>query len=276
MDKLQIAGGSLVAELHDTSGLAGDPLEVTLAGLLDMARRLQGSEATAAALARNATSDPAPGVRLQNLRVLVREYGRDPETVTVLADAADDESQEVRLEAAIARGAQGRPALLSLAGEGWTDDDIAARAVDALGPHVPLERARDVLAHALQADKHATAIACLRALGRAGHDAVPLLWPHVAHARPDVALGAVEALAGAGTVDDVPRLRALEERGARPLASAARQAVASIQARLSDASPGQLALAADAADGRVSLADAAMGRVALDRPEDSTVSAARS
>jgi hypothetical protein len=267
VDMLDIAGGTLCAELRDTSSLTADPLEASLAGLLDVARSLQGAEATLAALARNAASDPEPGVRLQNLRVLVREYGTDPETATLLADAADDESQAVRLEAAIARGAEGRPALLSLAAEGWTDDAIATRALDALGPHVPPDRARAVLEHALGADKHATAAACLRALGRAGPDAVPLLWPHVAHARPDVALAAVEALAAAGTVEDVPRLRELEAAGSRALASAARQAVASIQSRLSGASPGQLALAADAG-GRVSVADDARGRLQLGRPPE--------
>jgi hypothetical protein len=267
VDTLRIAEGSLVAELHDTSSLTGDPLEVSLAALLEIARLLQGSEATVSALARNAASDPQAGVRLQNLRALVREYGAEPATAAVLADAADDESQEVRLEAAIARGAEGRPALLALAAEGWTDDAIAARALEALGPHVPPDRARSALEHALGAGKHATAAACLRALGHSGRDAVPLLWRGVAHARPEIARAAVEAIAAAGPVDDVPRLRDLEETGTRALASAARQAVAAIQARLSGASPGQLALTDGAGEGRVSIADDASGRVALDRPK---------
>jgi len=124
-----------------------------------------------------------------------------------------------------------------------------------------------VLEHALGAGKPATAAASLRALGHGGRDVVPLLWRNVAHERPEIALAAVDALAAAGTVDDVPRLRELEEGGSRALASAARQAVASIQSRLAGASPGQLALAGDAADGQVSLADDARGRVALDRPK---------
>jgi hypothetical protein len=68
-------------------------------------------------------------------------------------------------------------------------------------------------------------------------------------------------------VDDVPGLRELEESGTRALASAARQAVASIQGRLAGASPGQLALTDGAGEGRVSIADDASGRVALDRPK---------
>ena len=267
VDTLRITDGTLVALLHDTSSLSSDPLEVSLAGLLDIARSLQGSEATLAALARNAASDPQAGVRLQNLRVLVREYRTEPATAAVLAAAEGDESQDVRLEAAIARGPEGRPALLALAAEGWTDDAIAARALEALGPHVPPDRARSVLEHALGADKHATAAACLRALGHGGRDATPLLWRNVAHARPEIAQAAVEALASAGTVDDVPRLRELEESGPRALATAARQAVASIQGRLAGASPGQLALTDGAGEGRVSLADDASGRVALERPK---------
>jgi hypothetical protein len=263
VDTLEIEGGALVAELHDTSTLTSDPLEVSLAGLLDIGRRLQAPEATVAGLARNATADPEAGVRLQNLRALVREYASDEATARVLEDAADDESQQVRLEAARARGPAGRQALLALAGEGWTDDAIAAAALDALGPHVPEDRALAVLDHALQADKRATAVACLRALGRGGRKVAARLWPHVTHPQLEVARAAVEAIGSAGTVDDVPRLRELEAQGERTLASAARQAVASIQARLAGASPGQLAIAGASDAGAVSLADDGGGRVTL-------------
>src|SRR5688572_32871338 len=58
VDTLRIADGTLTADLHDTSSLAADPLEVSLAGLLDIARSLQDSEATLSALAQNAASDP--------------------------------------------------------------------------------------------------------------------------------------------------------------------------------------------------------------------------
>lgn len=266
LDRLRIEGGTLAAELRDTSAPGTDALEVSLSGLLDLARRLQDERATVEALARNAASDPVAGVRLQCLRALVREHLRDDAIDAVLAGAADDESQDVRLEAAIARGPDGRPALQALADEGWTDDAIAARALQALGPHVPPDRLRSVLEHALDAGKHATAATCLKALGRSGPEAVPLLWRSVTHARPEIARAAVEALAVAGTADDVPRLRELEANGTRALASAARHAVAAIQSRLAGASPGQLALA-EGPDGRVSLADDARGRVALEPPK---------
>jgi hypothetical protein len=241
---------------------------VSLAALIGIAHGLSGERATIEALARNAASDPQAGVRLQCLRALVREHLRDEAIDAVLAAAADDESQQVRLEAAVARGPAGRPALLTLAAEGWTDDAVAAQALDALGPHVPPDRARAVLEHALGTERYATAAACLRALGR-GRDAGAraLLWQAAAHARPAIALAALEALGTVGGVDDVPRLRAVESEGPRALASAARQAVASIQARLAGASPGQLALTADALEGRVSVADDPGGRVALDRPK---------
>jgi hypothetical protein len=265
--RLRIEGGTLTAELHDTTAPGADALEVSLAGLLQLARGLQPERATVEALARNASSDPVAGVRLQCLRALVREHPGDEATEAVLAGAEDDESQQVRLEAAVARGPAGRPALLGLAAEGWTDDAVAAHALDALGPHVPPERAQAVLEHALRTERHATAAAGLRALGRGGGSASPLVWRCAAHDRPEISLAALETLGAVGTAGDVPRLRELEEHGARPLASAARQAIASIQARLPGASPGQLTLAADAGGGRVSLPDAAGGRVSLDRPK---------
>lgn len=266
---LAIAGGTLVAEL-EAADPASDPLDASLRGLLEIARRLarpQRPAEIAARLARNATEDPEPGVRLRNLRALVREHAGEAETARVLTAAADDESQEVRLEAAVARGADGRKSLLALAAEGWTDDAVAARALDALGPHLPPDRARPVLEHALGAAKHATAAACLRALGRGGPDAVPLLWENAAHARAEIALAAIGGLAEAGTIADVPRLRALEQSAPRASAAAARQAIASIQSRAAGASPGQLALSADGAEGRVSVAGGPAGRVSLEPRE---------
>jgi hypothetical protein len=264
VDTMAIEGGALVAELHDTTSLTADPLEVSLAGLLDIARRLQAPEATVAGLARNATADPEAGVRLHNLRALVREYASDEATARVLEDAADDESQQVRLTAARARGPAGREALLALAAEGWTDDAIAADALEALGSHVPEDRALLVLDHALEARKHATAAACLRALGRVGgRKAVARLRQNVAHRETPVARAAIEGLGSAGSVDDVPRLRELEAHGEGTLSSAARQAVASIQARLAGASPGQLAIAGEGGAGGLSLTDDGSGRVTL-------------
>jgi hypothetical protein len=79
----------------------------------------------------------------------------------------------------------------------------------------------------------------------------------------EVAVAAARALGRAGTVASVPPLReAMQRRG--ELRSAARQAIAGIQARLTGAAPGQLSLARGDA-GALSLADGAgePGRLSL-------------
>jgi hypothetical protein len=65
----------------------------------------------------------------------------------------------------------------------------------------------------------------------------------------------VRALAAVGRVTSVPALREREASdGDRAVRRAAREAAAAIQARLSGAAPGQVALAAEA-DGRVAFAE---------------------
>jgi HEAT repeat protein len=186
----------------------------------------------------------------------------------VLIGAADDENQYVRLEAGIARGAEGRAALLELAAQGWADDAVASRALQALAGHVPQDQACAILEHATSVGSRRTAVECLLALGRAGgSSAAAVLLKTLADEDVDFALAAAQALAEAGTVEAVPALRAAEERhgGSGSFGRAVRHSIAAIQARLSGASPGQVSLAQDDA-GRLSISESTAGRVSLDGP----------
>ena len=195
--------------------------------------------------------------------MLAREFPQHPATRATLLAARDDASEEVRLRAAMALGEEGRETLLDLVGRAGSDDACAARAVEALGEHLPAEAAEASLRRALGgAGRPLTAQACLLALGRrARPETEGLLLEALRREDPAVSVAAARALGQSGTVAAVVPLRQAAERGG-DLQRAARQAVAGIQARLAGAEPGQLSLAGGEA-GALSLADGEPGRLSL-------------
>ncbi|MFL6290165.1 MAG: HEAT repeat domain-containing protein [Thermoanaerobaculia bacterium] len=238
-------------------------------------------------LAENATQDPEPGVRLQNLLLLIRELSWSPVTDEALRKACSDPVPEIRLRAAKQLGgAEGHGVLLELA-ESLEDDDVSAEALTALDRELPFERLNAILRLAMRRRRLMSARVCLEAIGRRGAAAgVDLLAkvlereqgelaPAAARAlgaigspaaeaalvealqREDaeVRVAAATALGRAGTVAAVPPLKEAVERSRldRDLHRAARQAIAEIQSRLQGASPGQLSLAGGEA-GQLSLA----------------------
>jgi hypothetical protein len=107
-----------------------------------------------------------------------------------------------------------------------------------------------------------TARACLEALGQRGRpEAEGLLLEALRSEEAPVSVAAAQALGRAGTVTAVAPLLEAAERSA-DLRSAARQAIAGIQARLAGAEPGQLSLAGGEA-GALSLADGEPGHLSL-------------
>jgi HEAT repeat protein len=292
---LEVARGELRGRVHDRSVDA--TLSRTLPIVLAAAHRLRRPPDVAAALAHNARSDPEPRVRLENLIALAREYPENEVTKTALRAACDDANEEVRVRAATARGEEGRRTLLEIAKMEHAEDLPAARAIAALGDHLPAGDTRAILAHALRTRRIQTARACVGELGRrAEADAIPVMARVLAVEKGDLAVAAAQALAETGLPEaEAPLLAALvrdigdvrvaaaealgrvgsaaavlplkeiETRYPGDAASrrAARQAVAAIQSRLPGASPGQLSLApADA--GALSLAEDETGRLSLD------------
>jgi len=238
--------------------------------VLDLARRLVPPADLADRLAKNLRTEPEPGVRLQIVLVLAREFVGHPATRLSLAGACHDPSAEVRLRAATALGEDGRDTLLALVSQEAADDSCRARAIAALGVHF----ARPTLVAALQqaraAGRTLTACACLELLATSLHeDNEGLLVEALSDSQTAVRLAAARALARIGTTAAVAPLLEAESAGGE-LRGAARQAIAEIQARLKGAAPGQLSLAVAEA-GTLALAGDDLGRVSLVEDDVDTV-----
>jgi HEAT repeat protein len=281
----------------------GNPnaLDAALSKLLRAARRLRCPDNTVERLVGIASDDYFPAVRRHCLDLLTRKYPVHERARQAFRDALRSADTEMRLIAAIALGDEGLSTLLEIAASATEDERLAARAIAALGPKLPLENAVAILDAAVTHERPATAHAAIDALTRIGGDAaVASLGRSLEHARGDLALATIAALGtcvGAGP--EAPLLTALasdeselREAAAHALGrvgspasvaplhatvdahmldlglrSAARQAIAAIQSRIPGASPGQVSLATGEA-GHVSLTnDADAGRVAL-APED--------
>jgi HEAT repeat protein len=262
----QLQGATLTVEFADT--FTGSKAEERLPGLLgtilELAANLAALRDVPRQMAENALHDPLWAVRLANLRTLARECRTHPETARMLHGACSDPSEEIRLTAALALGGEGTDTLLQLAFD-ETPDEIAARAIAALGNRLPPERAVRALSEALAHERLDTACALMEALshhegGVAG--AEPHLIRAVDHGDPRVRVTAAHALGRVGTVTAVLPMQQAAERFGGELRSVTRQAVAQIQARAVGAMPGQLTLSASG-EGHVSLADDASGRVSL-------------
>jgi HEAT repeat protein len=298
---LTMANGTLHGRvpLLATTSHPGPPdalLPRALPLMLAAARRLVRPADLPAALARNAKADPQPGVRMHNLLTLLRDYPDGPATPAALRAACDDASDDVRVRAAMALGAEGQDTLLDVATCGYAEDGPMARSVVALGDRLSGPQLHTILSHALRTRRLDSGRACLSALGRrAGPEDTAALARVLAVERGDLAVAAAQALAETGdaaalepllsaltrdrpavqaaaaeslgrvgTARAILPLKDLESRSRDDvIRRAARQAVASIQARLPGASPGQLSLA-DADTGALSLAEDETGRLSLD------------
>ncbi|HYG63622.1 MAG TPA: HEAT repeat domain-containing protein, partial [Thermoanaerobaculia bacterium] len=261
--------------------------------LLDIGQRLTQNLDVARRLADNARRDPLPGVRLRNLLVLARERPGEPVTRDALRAACSDPDPQIRLRAAAELGAEGHETLIALAASTEDDDTWSAQAVSALAQHLPLERMKAILGQALRSRRLETARACLTSLGRWRAAAIgelvkvleseqddlaaaaalalggtgeasaePPLLRALEHFSPEIQIAAATTLGRAGSVETVLPLQEAAERGGRDVRRAAHQAIAEIQARLQDAAPGQLSLAANEA-GQLSLPEAEAGQLSL-------------
>jgi HEAT repeat protein len=296
-----VIDGNARAEFSTFEGALRQGFEPILHSLVDVARRLDRPADLLGRLAANTRSEPEWRVRLENIALLAEGYRGQPAIRDVLLQCCQDPHRELRLRAAQALGSEGHEALLRIA----TDPEAeayAARALSALGEHLPLERGLEILGTALRKRHVETARACLQALGKVGGAAVvePLarvlavehgeLSPAAARAlgqsgAPEAeapllrflaldsgerGAAAAEALGHVGSAAAVlPLQEAAARQGAdEALRRSARQAIAHIQSRLQGATPGQLSLTEGEA-GQVSLAgEDPAGRVSLPIPPE--------
>lgn len=288
---LSITSGELRAVV-----LGDEKVAEVLRLLLDLCKRFAPPVDVVQRLVANATGDPDPGVRLQNLLFLIRELSWSPETDKALRKACSDPVPEIRLRAGRQLGAEGRAVLLDLA-EKLEDDAVSAEALAILNRELTFERLEGILGLALRRRSLQTARACLESLGRrGGASAVALLGKVLereygelapvaatalgAAASPaaepsliealkrddrDLQVAAAMALGRVGSPAAVLPLKEAAERSPRldlDLRRATRQAIAEIQARVQGASPGQLSLATAEA-GQLSLTGTEAGQLSL-------------
>ncbi len=286
---LRLSAGELRAQVAD------EQIFDVLPGLVEVGRRFARPLDIPRRLALNANQDTEPGVRLQNLLLLVREHPKDRFTAETLREACSDKSPEVRLHAAKEMGAEGHGVLLEIA-ESLENDALSAEAVSALGRGLPVERAKALLHRARSARRPRSVRACLVTLGLCGDAAVDTLADVLAQRDVELAIAAARALGETGSpAAEPPLILALQSREAAELREAAakalgrvgsvaavlplkeaaerslldldlrretRQAIAEIQARAEGASPGQLSLAGTEA-GQLSLAQGEAGQLSL-------------
>jgi HEAT repeat protein len=268
--RVTLSEGTLRLECRGVWRTSSERVTRLLRGGLALARLLTLPADFPRRIASNLRDEPDPGVRLNALLTLAREYPNHPATRPALLAARQDEGAEIRLRAALALGEDGRETLLALVRGEQVEDGCAARAVAGLGEQLTEDEAIATLHRALDSGHSQTAIACLEALSaRPSAMTEPALLMAFENAPTEARLAAVRALGRAGSTAAVSDLLAASETGPSALRAAARQAIAEIQSRLPGAGPGQLTLAAgeagaltipDDQPGALSLLDAEHGR----------------
>jgi hypothetical protein len=244
-------------------------LRQAVIGVTGLARSLHTPNNQASALANILINDPCLSARLRSLRLLVIHHPDREETTEALRAVSHDPSPEVRLRAAIAIGAEGKPVLEELAWDPDVADAIRVEALHTLGPSLEVERAATILEAAVRWNRRPlVAEAAVEVLGLSGDRAVPWLLPVLECRIAAVVCAAARVLEAHGTVVAVPYLREaiMTEPFNLSIRGAVTRAIATIQARATDAEPGQLALAdTDGETGQLSLTTDDVGHLSLAR-----------
>lgn len=272
----RVQQGQVTCRLNMEQQDEGDRLSAVLLNAVALARLLSvPPEALHGRLAKNALEDPAPAVRLKNLRFLVAAQTQTPPALlastarTLLGDV-----HPVRLLAAQQLGAAGHATLRGLAtsadvkleqrvaaasslGQGATPDLDGLRAL--LDGKQPLELQlaalcaipatgtplTDGIVSCTRSEHEAVRAAAARALGvLAQPQTEPTLLTLLSDASADVKHASAEALGVLGSVAAVAPLLPLAEGLLRPqLRQAARGAIGRIQSRLGAVEAGRVSLA---------------------------------
>jgi hypothetical protein len=264
-ERVRVAAGQLQVDVPERSARAPLLLEEVARTALAAADRLRAPDDIPARLAKNVASDPAPGVRVLSLQILLAEFPGHAATLAAQRTAAGSPLAPLRFVAARALGEEGRPILLEILRGPLSDDSAATAAVDALRL-LPPEVADDVLARALVpkgggVTASLTARAVIEALRRARVADLARLENALRCPADEVALEAVRLLGDRGGAEAVLPLQQMAEAHRSPeVRRGAGQAALEIQSRLPGATPGQLSLSG-ARSGAVTLAEDTAGRV---------------
>ena len=262
-----------VAVAHPKAVLRKDLGEQVLGALeavLDLAARLAKPQDVAVRLADNLRHEAEAQVRHNCLDLLLREYPDHSATREALALVREDSDGELRYEAAVASGKEGRETLRQLVTSETASEACAVRAVEALGVFLTVEEAAEKLRKNLRFRRSEVARALIETITRHGRlgrrgdaELEELLIAILEEPTPKLVLAVAEALGAVGSVAAVPALRAVEDGGGRQAARAARQAIAEIQGRLEGAEHGQLSLTGSEAGALSLLGEDPAGRLSL-------------
>lgn len=258
---LALTGGEL--ELDDTR-CRESPAEIERIArqLADLASSMHVDGTEVAKLALNARTDLSPGVRLQCLMLLISRFPQSPETVGAAREALTDGDPHRRRHAAMFLGQEGWPALEELVLDVAASDD-GAEHVHAALRHLPKERSNELARRVLAAGpseavahvvlplcdrkEDAAALASFLArgvspsiaerlcltLGRIGDPVAESALLAMIEREDGARLAAIRALATAGTLRAVERLRALTKLSVFPsdVSRAAEETIAKLQER---------------------------------------------
>ena len=282
----QVADGTVRVDIRTWTN--ANRIAAALDKALLAARHLRRPEDAVECLVKIAGTDHYPGVRVRCLDLLRRAHADDERARTAFRGALRSADTESRLIGAIASKDEGRQALIEIASSPDMEEALAVRAITALGANLALDRAASILDAAMKKERPTVARAAIQALALAGGAlAVSRLASLLTADAADLAVAAAAALAAVGDASaEAPLVAALSsEHGELRIAavgalqnlgtaaavaplhaaaadhlldlslrSAARQAVAAIQARLPGASPGQISLG-EAETGQLTLAE---------------------
>ncbi|MET0551531.1 MAG: hypothetical protein ABW221_00740 [Vicinamibacteria bacterium] len=258
--KVRLAGGALSIDYD------GELFDAALQGALNAALCLAPTDDATRAAAGNLRQEKSSGLRAFILRTLAEEAPDHPATSAAVREGLTDAAPAIRLEAALASGAEGRAVLRALTTSEDTNEATLARAISALGAALPTDDLRELLRRTVARRRIRAAIACLELLGTRGPAVADALVRALRSPDPGVVIAAAQALARhADTREAVIALReaATLGRGDPDLVKAVRHAVSAIQPRLERAAAGQLSVAGDG-EGALALVEDAHGRVALE------------
>jgi HEAT repeat protein len=245
-----------------------------LARLVDLLTPTHGRpRALAAALAANVVTETEASMRLRILRVLVREYPKEPDTLAACEGALADPSSEVRAAAAgHVGGAQGCQTLREIVENPAEPIDIRVEALAGLGRHGTAASLEGLLSRLLQSSEERLRLGAIDAMGALSASGmleaiVPLVGLSPAFAlavagalarfndapvepvllailqgdAKQARAAAATALGKRGTLVAVEALLACEREGGS-LGEAARDAIRRIQERLGDVGAGRLSV----------------------------------
>ncbi len=223
-----------------------DALNDFIAGIASISRGLASSTDIKQLLMTNVASDPVPGVRLNNLHVLLKQFPVDDETRGLLAKTISDSDIDVQIESARylkETGMKHLAMLLNTRKDLGVEREILIVSSLGWGRHVQsIPVMKRVFSESENYRLKSEICKAFREFG--SPELCPFLLEHITGSDYGVKIPVIEALGTCGTVETVEvLLDVIKNAYYKEVASAARNAIEEIQSRLGDVEGGWLSAA---------------------------------